>query len=137
MLVEFLIDEESYQLFAAKAYQKSINLSTEEFLQDLKSVERFKSDMTRWNNDKDDKQLRLIVNKIITFCNVFGNISTVKLLFWKNRNDVYCSNFLMTVLSFLEIIPAYRIPLSREITIDPADYETNFELLSSLNNIFN
>jgi hypothetical protein len=136
MLLNFEISEDSYQLFAAKAYQKSINLSTEEFLQDLKSVERLKSDITRWGNDKDDKQLRLIINKIVTFCNMFGNIPTIKLLFWKNRKDPNTTNFLMTLLIFLGIMPEYKLVISNGLTIDPADFQTNRDLVESLESIF-
>lgn len=136
MLLNFLISEDNCQLFAAKAYIKSINLSTEEFLQDLKSVERLKSDITRWGNDRDDRQLRLIINKIITFCNMFGNMPTVKILFWKNRKDKYTSNFLMTLLVFLGIIPEYPIPISENFTIDPSNFATDVDLLMSLEEIF-
>ena len=134
---DFLISDDNYQLFAAKAYQKTVCLSTEEFLIDLKAVERLKSDITRWGNDREDTQLRLIINKIIMFSNMFGLEETLKMLFWKNRRDEYTTNFLMTMTVFLGIMPETPLPISAGLILDSTKFNTNSELLESLENIFN
>lgn len=136
MLHDFILDDDNYQLFAAKAYQKSAVLSTEEFLNDLKALERLKSDITRWGNDKEDTQLRLIINKIVTFCNIFGQVNTLKMLFWKNRKDPNTTNFLLTLVVFIGLGTTYKLIVSKNIILDFTKFNINKDLQKSLEEIF-
>lgn len=134
---DFLLCDENYVLYAARSYKKPVCLSTDEFIKDISSVERLKSDLTRYKSDKEPRQLRIIINKIVTFSNLFGVIPACKLIFWKLRKDEWHINFLMTILIFLRILGKESLIISKDLVLYPENYGINDEIFKELENVFN
>ena len=97
-----VLNEENYILYAMKVYDNPSCNSLEEFYKDLNQVKYIKRLLNRYHK-KGELRERLILNHIITFCNIFGGPQASKLLFFKLSDELYPA--LKTFLSFLNLMP--------------------------------
>jgi len=94
------LNDDNWQLFAAKAYQK-LNAVTSEFESDLMRIQFIKRLITKYQDTGELKD-RLILNHIIIFYNVFGIESATRLLFLKmNRKEMVVLKPFLIFLSYL------------------------------------
>lgn len=92
--------DENFELFAAKHYDMRSSTSFEEFQQDLKKVTYIKKLFGRYS-ERDDLQLRLLLNHIVIFYNCFGSEAT-PMLFMKLEGH---HHLLKPFLIFLNRLP--------------------------------
>jgi len=94
------LNDDNWQLFAAKAYQK-LNAVTSEFEGDLMRIQFIKRLITKYQDTGELKD-RLILNHIIIFYNVFGVEPATRLLFLKmNKKELVVLKPFLIFLSFL------------------------------------
>jgi hypothetical protein len=100
----------NFILYAAQNYSNPHCVSDEEFYEDLQRLENLKKLFKRFKNAttqnkqyaKTQKLVRIILNNIIIFNNVFEHPASIKLLFYKVPD--YHSE-LKTILTFLNLMP--------------------------------
>ena len=108
-------------MYAAKFYDNPSACSMQEFQEDLDRIKYLKRLMRRYK-EKEELKERLILNHIITFCNVFGVHAAVRMLFAKIEEDLWY--ILKTFLLFLDYMPDavlgvhHKNVLSKDIPID-------------------
>lgn len=77
-----ILSDETYILFAARAYHNVSCQSLDEFEDDLAHTIHIKKILTKYSSTGEIKT-RLIVNHLISFFNVFDNLAAVQILFFK------------------------------------------------------
>lgn len=77
------LTSENWQWYAVKNYHKPKILSQAQFDEDLRKLD-FKANLTRFQNSKEPKLLRLIVNNVIICINTFGYAAVNLILFKLN-----------------------------------------------------
>ena len=92
---------DNYRIVAAKSYYR-VNYSQNEFERDLGTFMVIRRAFTRYRN-RHSLNVRVILNKIITLCNVFEPEATVKLLFLLLPKDYY--GYITPFMRFLNILP--------------------------------
>lgn len=92
-----VINDSNFLLVAMHHYQNPNCISVEEFQEDLRRITYIKKLLVR-----PEKNVRLLLNHIITFYNVFGDIST-QLLFHKVEREYWGS--LATFLVYIDRMP--------------------------------
>lgn len=75
------LDNDSFELFAAKHYDMKTAASSDDFYEDLKRFQYLKRLFKRYS-DGDELRIRLILNHLIVLYNCFGPITT-NLLFMR------------------------------------------------------
>lgn len=70
-----ILDDDSFEIYAAKNYDIKRATAPEEFFDDLKRFQYLKRLFKRYK-DSDDLKIRLIMNHIIILYNCFGKITT-------------------------------------------------------------
>lgn len=95
------LTEENFVMFAMKCYT-SPHCIMSEFESDIKRIKYIKRLFRKYKISKTLKE-RLILNHIILLNNVFGNIATVRILFFKVDERDY--DVLKTFLVYLNIMP--------------------------------
>ena len=116
------INHGNFIQIAMKFYQNPQCHSVEEFNEDLKIFFYLNKIFYRYNDRKELNEM-LLVNRIITCFNIFGN-ATVSLLFFK-----ICEEYrkpLITTLRFLNRMP------NQVNGIDYSNYESDQELMNKL-----
>lgn len=98
-----MLTNETYLLLAAKHYNNSQCLNTEEFYEDLKRIQYLKRLFKKY---KDSGQLkdRVILNQIIILYNVFGAFATDMLFF---KLDELYYPYLKPFVILLGYLPEY------------------------------
>lgn len=99
------LNEDVFELFAARHYYNPVCIDAEEFHADLKKFKYVKRLMNRFieQGDKSDKIIHLLLNHLIVIFNVFGIDAGLKMLEYKldERHWPVLKPFLI----FLKIIP--------------------------------
>ena len=116
-----LLNDENFDLFAAKSYDTKKSSSFAEFQNDLKRLVYIKKLFLRYK-ENDDLQMRLILNHVVVFLNCFGE-GGVSMMFLKL--DEF-QDILKPVLLFLNYLP-------EQVTINNTTVET--KLISMDSNI--
>jgi hypothetical protein len=100
------INEDNFELIAARHYINAQCLVLEEFYSDLNNIKSIKKLIKRYKRDKDDLNLKLLINHTIKFFNNFDIDGGRKLLLYKfdNELDKDCLPALFTILLFLGIM---------------------------------
>lgn len=97
------LNSNTYLLYATKHYNNSCGLGIEEFNADIKLLTYIKRLLRKYHN-KNETNVQLLLNQIITMRNIFATIPTVRLLFY------YCDSYtyptLKTILIYLEMLPS-------------------------------
>jgi hypothetical protein len=102
-----------------------------EFESDIKRTKYLKRLFRRYKTNKSLKE-RLIINHIILLNNVFGNIPTVRILFYKTDERDY--DILKTFLMYLNIMPDFVYGINGK-TITSSDIPVNLHVAEILDNI--
>lgn len=93
-----LLTIKNFELYAAKAYRNPQCLSYEEFKLDLDTARVINRMMTT-----DSNNIRLLVNLVVKFYNVFDTRMANNMLFFRCQKENYTK--LITILEFLNYLP--------------------------------
>jgi hypothetical protein len=96
------LDNENFELFAAKYYDNPTCLSTEEFYEDLAKF-KYVVRLFRRYRENGKIQERLLLNHIIIIYNVFQIQAATRMLFYRVDKDLWYA--LKTFLIFLNYLP--------------------------------
>jgi len=88
--------------FAMKAYDNPSCTTVNDFKNDLNRITHLNRLFNRYY-EKDDLQVRLILNHIIVLYNVFDPTSLTEMLFFKVKQEYWPG--LKTILTFLSYMP--------------------------------
>jgi len=94
------LTEDNFHFVAAKFYRKRLSVSTQAFLLDVNHLE-LKSDFQKYNTSKESRLLRILINKIVIACNLFGPEATDLILF---KLPVEFRNYAFHLFSILDIL---------------------------------
>ena len=108
---DFRLTEENFVLYAMKSYDNSSCQTMSEFKDDLNKVKYIKRLLNRYAKTGNIK-VRLVLNHIISFYNVFGIEAATKMLFFKLDKESY--PVLKTFLVYLSFMPE-RISTDKDI----------------------
>jgi len=97
-----ILNDENFDLFAAKSYDAKKSSSFVEFQNDLKRLVYIKKLFLRYK-ENDDLQMRLILNHVVVFLNCFGE-GGVPILFMKLDEHL---DILKPILLFLNYLPEH------------------------------
>lgn len=96
------LNNENFELFAAKYYDNPACLSTEEFYHDIAKF-KYIVRLFRRYRETGKVQERLLLNHIILIYNVFQIQAATRMLFYRVDEDLWCA--LKTFLVFLNYLP--------------------------------
>tara|TARA_R110000765_G_scaffold50736_2_gene102962 strand:- start:10252 stop:10632 length:381 start_codon:yes stop_codon:yes gene_type:complete len=96
------LTEEAFELFAAQHYCNPTCLTTEEFDEDLKKIHLIKRLLKR-NERGEHIPVRLLLNHIIIFYNVFDINAATGMLLLKLKDSGACLGPLKTCLIYLNL----------------------------------
>jgi hypothetical protein len=108
------LTEENYVRYAMRHYDNPHCIGIKEFEEDLARVVYLKRLFRRYKKSGVLRE-RLILNHIITFCNVFGIEAGTRLLFFKIDSDLHY--ILKTFLVFLGYLPEGQPKFHIEVDI--------------------
>lgn len=108
--IDMPLSARNFNLYAAQHYVNPQCFSDEEFQEDLQRIENLKKLFKRFSNgiqqDKDpvkvSKLIRILLNNVIVFNNVFETPAAIRMLFYKIP-EYRCE--IKTILTFLDIMP--------------------------------
>lgn len=118
---------DNYKVLSAKHYYRAKFL-TVEFERDLSLVLSIRKLLTRAKN-KDKHNVRSILNKIITMCNVFGPEFTVRLIFLLIPNEQFF--YIIPFLKYLNILPDVVKGINGK-DIDTREFEMSNSIIDEL-----
>jgi hypothetical protein len=108
------LTNENYIRYAMRNYDNPYCVGVKEFEEDLARIVYLKRLFRRYKKGGVLRE-RLILNHIITFCNVFGVEAGTRLLFFKIDSDLHY--ILKTFLVFLEYLPEDKQKFNLEVDI--------------------
>lgn len=108
------LTNENYIRYAMRHYDNPYCVGVKEFEEDLARIVYLKRLFRRYKKGGVLRE-RLILNHIITFCNVFGVEVGTRLLFFKIDPDLHY--ILKTFLVFLEYLPEDKQKFNLEVDI--------------------
>lgn len=119
-----MLTKENFALYAAKAYDMTLNVTEEDFEADLKRFLYIKRLLNKYKNG-DELKARLILNHVIILYNCFGEAATPMLfLRMEGLHDVIkpfilALNYLPETISYDgKIIYTSDIPMNLEIVAE-------------------
>jgi hypothetical protein len=128
------LSPENFLHYAIKNYDNPSCEDTEEFYEDLKRIKYIKKLLKRYLVTGELKD-RLIINHLVIMSNVFGIVPTLRMIFYKCKDEEY-RILLKTFFTFLRHISEYnaRVLIKLDyinINIIPVDNK----LLDQLQNV--
>lgn len=108
------LTNENYVRYAMRNYDNPHCVGIKEFEEDLARIVYLKRLFRRYKKGGVLRE-RLILNHIITFCNVFGVEAGTRLLFFRIDCDLHY--ILKTFMVFLEYLPEDRQKFNLEVDI--------------------
>lgn len=108
------LNDSNFLLYAARHYDNSRYVSTEEFVEDLNRIKYIKKLVTRYVESGDLKE-RLILNHIIILNNCFGPEALCKILYLKLNSQM---KYIKPFLILLNLLPEKIYNVADEIVID-------------------
>ena len=124
------LTNENYVRYAMRNYDNPHCMGIKEFEEDLARIVYLKRLFRRYKQDTVLRE-RLILNHLITFCNVFGIEAGTRLLFFKIDMDLHY--ILKTFLVFLGYLSDTQPKFSLEVDIVKIVMDT--EIISRLRRI--
>jgi hypothetical protein len=124
------LTEDNYIRYAMRNYDNPSCTGVKEFEEDLARIVYLKRLFRRYKKSGVLRE-RLILNHIITFCNVFGVNSGTRLLFFKIDSELHY--ILKTFLVFLEYLPENEQRL--DIEVDIVRLQMDQEIIKRLRSI--
>ena len=124
------LNEENYVRYAMRNYDNPHCMGIKEFEEDLARIVYLKRLFRRYKKSGTLRE-RLILNHIITFCNVFGVSAGTRLLFFKIDPELHY--ILKTFLVFLEYLPEDEQRL--DIEVDIVKLQMDQEIIKRLRSI--
>ena len=115
------LNKENIDIFSESSYRNPQCLSYEDFYEDMNRVKYVKRLFNKYNRGGEIK-IRLILNHIIAFYNVFENRDATRILFFKMEENYW--TLLKTFLLYLSYMPEIvhgvngRNIMSDDINID-------------------
>ena len=109
------LDEDNFELFAARCYDNPQCTDISEFYDDLNRFKYLKRLFKRYS-EHDDLQYRLILNHIIVIYNVFGISGANKMMMYRIEEEFL--PILKTFLVYLHYLPEdmmIDVPLDPEV----------------------
>lgn len=97
------LDHDNLELYAAKYYSNPVCLTTDEFKEDLKRVQFIKRLLKRYIRG-ESIPIRLLLNHIISFYNVFDSAAPMNILKYKLGECEECLAPLKTCLIYLNLL---------------------------------
>lgn len=82
------LTKENFQLSAAKSYRKRLCFTTQSFRYDIAHLD-INNDLRKYFDDPSNQMLRMVLNKLITACNLFGPDACELILFKIQHNIKY------------------------------------------------
>lgn len=110
-----VLDDENFELFAAKHYNNPQCVDIEEFKEDLARFKYLKRLLRRYYQS-GDLQERLILNHLIVIYNVFGIEASNRMVFFRIEDELWPA--LKTFLVYLNYLPEtdkVEIPIDLKI----------------------
>lgn len=134
------LTDNNFLIYAAQHYNNPYCYSNDEFYEDIQRIENLKKLFKRLRNgilqnkqeDKLHKLIRILLNNVITFNNVFEIRAVPRLLFFKIPE--YHSE-LKTILTFLNIMPDRLFNLGEVEIIHSSDIPVHSILADYLRKI--
>lgn len=111
---EVILSEETFLLYAMRAYKNSHCFDISDFYDDLKRIKYVKRLLNRYKKSGILKE-RLILNHLIILYNVFGPEHSSKMLFFKISDDLW--EPLKTFLVYLHFMPDYIFDIGQNPVI--------------------
>jgi hypothetical protein len=81
-----ILSDENLSMFAMRVYDNPHCVGEKEFYNDLKLFRHIRRLATRYANNHELSNVRLILNHIITCMNVFGTAPSIRLMFYKTKS---------------------------------------------------
>jgi len=115
-----MLTEQNFVLFAAKHYDNPECHTTEEFHEDLNKLKYLKKIFKRYR-DTSDINIRLTLNYIITFYNLFGIDPSNRMMFYKLKDYHDVLKPFLVMLNYMpEVVEAGKLRIrSSDIVMDP------------------
>lgn len=109
------LTDENFLMYAIKTYENPNCLSSEDFKSDMKAFAYLSKALTKIasTSEPNEQNVRQILNHIISLCNLFGNSSTARMLFFyfpEKHHPV-----LKTAMDFLGRLPDPKLSMFPEI----------------------
>lgn len=98
-----VLNKENFELYAAKAYKNFQCVNYEEFKSDLMTIKMIKKALSTRN-----RNLRLLVNQLILFFNVFETQAAVEMILY--RTPPQQQGEVKTLMYFLNFIDDTQVP---------------------------
>lgn len=98
------LSDENYLIYAAQNYSNAYCTSIDEFYKDIKIIITARTLLRNYFKN-GTIHIRLLLNHIITFSNIFGNHATVRLFFFRCEHNLH--GYLYAIFKFLDILPEY------------------------------
>ena len=99
------LTKENFNVYAATNYDNPFCLSEDEFKDDLKQLTTIKRMMSKYINN-GEANLRLLINNVIIFYNVFDHHAATQMIQLKaNQEQIQYFNAVLSFLSFPMLIP--------------------------------
>ena len=108
------LNEDNFQLFAAKHYENPQAVTKEDFEKDLNHFKYIKRLLKRYKNTGELKA-HLLLNHFIILYNIFGE-GTTAMLFYKIEEDMW--TVMKTFVVFLDKLPEYPHCFIHDVEID-------------------
>jgi hypothetical protein len=125
------LSEETFLMYAIKAYNNPQCLTLSEFHEDLKRIKYIKRLINRYLETGTIKE-RLILNHLVVLFNIFGPEHGARILFFKIEPKYYPE--LKTFLVFLNMMPE-RITGIWDGPLSSSDIPINIEIANKLRKI--
>lgn len=128
-LSEMMLTDSNFVIYAAKHYENPECHTTEEFVEDLNKLKYLKKIFKRYR-DTGEINIRLTLNYVIIFYNLFGVEASTNMLFFKLKDY---ADVLKPFLTMLNYMPK-NITLGKE-TIPSSDIVMDEGIVRQLRNI--
>lgn len=124
--IDMPLSARNFNLYAAQHYVNPQCFSDDEFSEDLQRIENLKKLFKRFSNgiqqdkepEKIAKLIRILLNNVIIFNNVFETSAAIRMLFFKipeYRSEI------KTILTFLNIMPDHVRNIGEEVVLYNSD----------------
>ncbi len=138
--IDVPLTNKNFMIYAATHYINHQCFSDEEFIEDLQRIENLKKLFKRFSNgilldkdpDKIAKLIRILLNNVIIFNNVFEVPAAIRMLFFKMPE--YRSE-IKTILTFLDIMPESLRYIGDDAILYNSDMHINTNLAEYLRKV--
>lgn len=124
------LDEESFVLYAAKYYDTNLNVSVEDFNEDIKRFQYIKRLFKKYE-ETGELRTRLVMNHIIVLYNCFG-LATTNMLFMKLKGFHHYLKPFIVMLNYMPKVITYD-----DVVLYESDIAMDSKIIRELRNITN